>query len=67
MEIGNHYDAAEAYLRLTKIDSKDKAAFKQLGYAYTYLNKFKEAIHAYEKAISIDSKYAEAYFKLGIA
>jgi tetratricopeptide (TPR) repeat protein len=38
-----------------------------MGLAYTGLDKFKEAIKAYKKAIKINSDYDTAYYNMGIA
>jgi tetratricopeptide (TPR) repeat protein len=38
-----------------------------MGLAYTELDKFKEAIEAYKKAIEINPDYGTAYYNMGIA
>jgi tetratricopeptide (TPR) repeat protein len=38
-----------------------------MGLAYTELDKFKEAIEAYEKALEIKPDYYEAYYGIGVA
>ncbi|VVS95536.1 tetratricopeptide repeat protein [Desulfoluna spongiiphila] len=43
-----------------------KSLYYLMGKSYGYQSNFKDAISAYDKAIAIDSKYAEAYYARGL-
>jgi tetratricopeptide (TPR) repeat protein len=44
---------------------KDVEAHRQLGLAYNSIGRFSEAITEYKKVISLDPKFADAYYGLG--
>jgi arylsulfatase A-like enzyme/Flp pilus assembly protein TadD len=45
--------------------SSDPEIWNSLGFAYAGRQEWNKAIQAYEKALSLDSRYAEAFFNLG--
>jgi arylsulfatase A-like enzyme/Tfp pilus assembly protein PilF len=47
--------------------SVDPEIWNNLGFAYGQIEKWDEAINAYNRAVSLDSKYAEAFHNLGDA
>ncbi len=52
--------AANRFVKATEIDPNMKEAFNNLGYTYRKLGKLPESITAYDKALAIDSLFAQA-------
>ena len=48
-----------------RFDSRNAAAFNNLGFIYKKLDRLDEAIKAYELAIAADTLFAQAYNNLG--
>ena len=52
--------AVESLQEATKLNPKFKEAFNNLGYCYRKLGKLPESLAAYDKAIALDSNFAQA-------
>ncbi|MBF0274005.1 MAG: tetratricopeptide repeat protein [Nitrospinae bacterium] len=58
--------AREEIDRVIKIDAKNPESYQLLGFIDTLENKSDEAIKNFEKAISLDDKYAQAYHLISL-
>ncbi|GAB6075892.1 tetratricopeptide repeat protein [Desulfurobacterium crinifex] len=57
---------AVRYLKLAiERDGKNPKLYTYLGYAYTHLGKYTDALNAFKKALEVNPKYAEAYAGIG--
>jgi tetratricopeptide (TPR) repeat protein len=54
--------AAQSYLRQTQASPRDAMAFTDLGNTWRELGRHREALAAYDRALSIDPDLAEAHF-----
>ena len=57
---------AVKYLKLAiEKDGKNPKLYTYLGYAYTHLGKYTDALNAFKKALEVNFEYAEAYAGIG--
>ncbi len=63
----SHERAINFLRRASKIDSTNPLFFLHTGISLSRLNRLSEAVQEYEKAITLDSGYFEAYINLGNA
>ena len=57
---------AVRYLKLAiEKDGKNPKLYTYLGYAYTHLGKYTDALNAFKKALEVNPEYAEAYAGIG--
>lgn len=54
-------NAAQAYLSVTSLDSKDGRAWYRLGFSYHSLSQYEKAIEAYTKAVEINNNPIAMY------
>jgi len=54
--------AAQSYVRQTQANPRDAMAYTDLGNTWRELGRHREALAAYERALSIDPELAEAHF-----
>ena len=54
--------AAQSYVRQTQANPRDAMAFTDLGNTWRELGRHREALAAYDRALSIDPELAEAHF-----
>jgi Flp pilus assembly protein TadD len=62
---GEYQKGAEFFLKLTELRPQDPRAFHELGYAYSRLEMYDDALTAVNKAIELKPDYAEALGNLG--
>lgn len=65
--LGEYQNAVEALKKANNLRKNWLAAINELGVAYRNLNNLAEAIAQFQKAISLDDKFALGYFNLGEA
>ena len=65
--LGNDNEAIASLKKTLKVNPKHMNAHMKLGNIYLESNKYQDAADAYENALKIKSKNAEARYNLGIA
>jgi superkiller protein 3 len=63
-DLGDYAGAVDAFKRVIDKQPKWVFAMNELGIAYRKQDKFAEASAAFRKAVSVDGKYAIAYYNL---
>lgn len=64
---GKYREAAEAFTKSFTLNKKNAEAAKKIGDAYFQLRNYAAAIDWYNKAVEIEPKYEQAYWRLGNA
>lgn len=63
---GEKYESAAARLeRIAAIEPENPAIFYNLGVAYTFLKREKEALAEFEKCVQLKTDYVEAWYNMG--
>lgn len=65
--LGQHEEAATAYLNAIRFDGRNEIAYNGLGNAYLFLGRYDDAIRAYQNATRLAPHYSAAYHRMGEA